>query len=105
MKTNISPAQFETIKASIGSNVDGLFLKHTQEIPDDYLRELSDARLHTSSNRAGSFHRVASVPVAVVDKWRREGFDIYAEDVTPRQIIARLSREDLGAFITTTKRV
>jgi hypothetical protein len=75
----------------------------TQTIDHDFLAGLRDTRTNSANVREGEMHRVASVPVAVVDKWLREGFDIFKE--TPRAIVARLNAEDLGVFITTSKAV
>lgn len=81
-----------------------IVVEHTQEITDDFLKankELRDA----SSAPAGDYHKIASIPTAVVEKWMREGFNIFDENITASEIVKRLSAEDLGAFITTTKRV
>lgn len=78
-----------------------LIIKHSQEIPQDFLDKLADSRLESSSRRMGDWHRFASIPTAVVEKWQREGFDVFKE--TPKAVIRKLQSEDLGAFITTTK--
>jgi hypothetical protein len=86
-------------------DIDNLFtVKHEQEITDDLLatnKELRDA----SSAPAGDYHKIASIPTVVVEQWMREGFNIYDENVTAADIVLRLQREDLGAFLTTNKRV
>lgn len=51
----------------------------------------------------GDMERCASIPTAVVEKWMREGFDVFTAPA--REIIARLRRENLEAFITTNKRI
>ena len=86
----------------INDNVDGLLVRKDQEITSDFLDELSDQRL-ASNAPAGDFHRLASIPVVVVEKWLREGFDIYREDA--KAILKKLRDEDLTAFIATTKKV
>lgn len=81
-----------------GPNDKELIIKTFQDVPDwyiDRLKEQSDAQKQTF---AKDLRRVASIPLAVVEKWKREGFDI--EHETAQAIVARLQREDLGAFIT-----
>lgn len=81
-----------------------LLIKKQQIITDDMLRSNAEARARRGPE--GNFMRVASIPTAVVEKWQREGFDIMTDrNITARQIVARLSAENLGAFITTDKRV
>ena len=84
-----------------GDSEHPLIIKQTQEIPTEFLDRLSDARLESSHRPMGDFHRFASIPTAVVEKWKREGFDLMKESA--RSIIRKLQSEDLTAFITTTK--
>lgn len=83
-------------------NVDGLLVRKDQEITSDFLDQLADDRL-ASKGMSNDFHKLASIPVVVVEKWLREGFDIYREDA--KAILKKLRDEDLTAFIATTKRV
>ena len=78
-------------------------VRFDQYIPDSFLDGLKDSRNASSSAPAGDFHRVASVPVAVVEKWLREGFDIYKEPAAA--VVKRLKAEELTAFLATTKRI
>lgn len=80
-----------------------LIIKHSQNIPSSFLSTLSDSRLASASRPMGDFHRFASIPTAVVEKWRREGFDVLKEPA--KATLARLRAEDLGAFITTNKAI
>ena len=50
----------------------------------------------------GDFVEVCSVPVVVVEKWLKEGFDIHKEPAS--KILSKLRAENLGAFIATNKR-
>lgn len=84
----------------IGEHVDGLFVKKEQYIPDEFLTANRDARFE-SKERAREFHRFASVPVVVVEKWLKEGFDIYKE--SPKAIIKKLKQENLESFLTSNK--
>ena len=53
----------------------------------------------------GNYHRVASIPVIVADKWMKEGFNIYDGSVTPKEIIKKLKEENLEAFLTSNKSI
>ena len=92
------------ISSEFHCDADGLSLQHTQSIPSSFLSQLAQSR-NASSAPAGEHHRVASIPVAVVEKWLREGFDISQPDVTAAEIVTRLKAENLDAFITTTKQL
>jgi hypothetical protein len=80
-----------------------LIAKHTQNISQAFLDDLKDARNESSQMPIGDMMRVASIPTAVIEKWTREGFNIY--EVTGAEIIKRLQDENLDAFITTDKRI
>src|SRR5262245_6840312 len=82
---------------------DELAIKREQHIPDAFLKELRDEKLASTAVRAGEFMRVASIPVALVEQWLREGYDIQKEPV--QKTLARLRAAHLDAFITTNKRV
>lgn len=79
----------------------GLVIKHEQDIPDDFIMDLRREREDSLSTPAGEFHRVASVPTALVDKWFKEGFDINREPV--QAILKRLRKEQFDGFITSNK--
>ena len=51
----------------------------------------------------GELMRAASIPVAVVDQWTREGFNIY--EATGKEIIKRLRDQNLDYFLATEKRI
>lgn len=84
----------------IGENTDGLFVKKQQHISDDFLTANRDARFD-SKERAGEYHRFASIPVVVVEQWLKQGFDVYKE--SPKAILKRLRQENLEAFLTSNK--
>jgi hypothetical protein len=46
---------------------------------------------------------IASIPVEIVEKWQREGFDFYNESA--KKIVAKLKNENLDAFLVTNKAV
>jgi hypothetical protein len=81
-----------------------IVVEHSQVITDEFLDQTKALR-DASSAPAGDYHKLASIPTSVVEKWMREGFNIFDENITAAEIVKRLSAEDLGAFITTTKRV
>lgn len=89
----------ESFKEELG----GITQKYSQNISQSYLDELKDIRNESKNQREGEFMRVASIPVAIINQWRLEGFD-YAEH-TGQEIIQRLNAQDLGAFMTTEKKI
>jgi len=82
---------------------DALVRKHTQNITQAFLDDLKDARNESTSKPMGDFHKVASIPTVVAEKWLREGFDLW--EATGEQIVRKLKAEDMGAFMATEKRV
>ena len=86
-----------------------LVIKRTQDIPDDYISQLKADKIDTLHAPMGDFHRVASIPLTVVQKWDREGFNleaVLADGVNGlRKVIDRLNAEALDAFITTRKQI
>lgn len=84
-------------------NVDGLLIKKHQHIPDDFLTRLKHEKIASSGVREKEYMKVASIPVAVVETWLAQGYDIHK--MTAKQILNKLRSEDLDAFITTTKSI
>lgn len=82
-----------------------LVIKNQQHIPQSFLDRLKVARDESSANKMGDYHRVASIPVVVVEKWMREGFNIWDKNVKASEVVARLKSENLDAFLTTTKSI
>lgn len=79
-------------------------LQHSQEITDEFLAH-NKALRDASSARSGDYHQIASIPTVVVEKWMREGFNIFDNNVKASEIVARLKTEGLTDFLTTNKRV
>lgn len=75
----------------------------SQHIPQQFLSNLKRQREDSMSVKEGELMKVASIPVAVAEKWRREGFDIYRE--SGKAIIKRLHDEGLDGFLATNKRI
>lgn len=85
-----------------GDQENPLIIKTSQDIPDYWLEQQAEKRLRSTQKPAGNWHEACSVPTVVVEKWRREGFDIHTAPV--RDILKRLRDENLGAFISSNKR-
>jgi hypothetical protein len=88
-------------KTDFDENTDGLIIKTSQFIPDDFLQDLKQERFESKHRKSGEYMRVASIPVAVVDKWKREGFDF--DNAPIKEIVNKLKMEGLDAFLTTDK--
>tara|TARA_Y100000996_G_C22100312_1_gene469553 strand:- start:182 stop:493 length:312 start_codon:yes stop_codon:yes gene_type:complete len=90
-------------KADFGEHADGLFIKKSQDISTNFLDRLKEQRNASLDQREGEFMKVASIPVVIVEKWQKEGFDILDPNTNPKEVIRRLKEENLDAFITTDK--
>lgn len=103
MKTLAVPGEptFHTVLHRFGEDADGLHLRRTQHIPDWYLDELRVERENSLSTPAGEMHRVASIPVVVLEEWHAEGFDYNRAPI--EDILARLRKRELDAFVTSKK--
>lgn len=86
---------------SFDDNSEGLVIQTAQEIPQRFIDKLKEERFESRHRREGNYMRVASIPVAIVDKWKREGYDFDNESV--KNIVAKLKMEGLDAFLTTDK--
>lgn len=82
-----------------------LTIRKDQEITDDFLTDQRDARFNSAARREGEFMEICALPTIVVEQWKRQGFDIYAPGVRAKDIVARLQRDNLTAFLSTNKRV
>ena len=74
-----------------------------QEIPDEFTAAIRRERDFQDQKFAADDVKIASLPGALVDHWYREGFSIWDQNITPQDIINRLVREDLTAFLCTSK--
>lgn len=79
-----------------------LAVSYEQEIPSEFLQELQD-RFVGTRDPSGELLCVAVIPTAIVDRWMREGFNVFEE--THAASVARLRAENLQKFITTSKRI
>lgn len=78
-------------------------MKQSQHISQDFLDNLKEDRIQSMGRREGDYMKVASIPIIVIDQWKREGFNIYEH--SGEEIIARLQKQNLGAFMATDKKV
>lgn len=74
-----------------------------QDIPAEMLDRIKDTRKFQDGKFAQDDVKIAELPGALVDHWFRQGFSIWDQNVTPQDIINRLVREDLSAFLCTSK--
>ena len=89
------------INVSIEDNTDGLIIQKTQTVSDGFLRDLADKRLASHNVREADYMHVASIPVCIVDKWMKEGYDVFREPI--RKSVAKLKHENLEYFLATAK--
>ena len=93
------------IDTDYGCDVGGVFRKHTQQISQSFLDNVAEQRNRSREQREKEFMSVAQIPTIVVEKWMREGFDIFSGEHSAADIVKRLKRENLDAFLTTEKSV
>lgn len=87
---------------SFDENTDGLVIQTFQQIPKEFTDALKQERFDNSQTRVkGEYHRVASIPTVVIDKWMREGFDFWK--ASAKEIVAKLKNEHLDDFLTSDK--
>ena len=90
-------------KVDFGEHADGLFIKKSQDISQSFIDSLKEHRNSSLGQREGEFMKVASIPVVVAEKWKKEGFDIMDPNTDIKEVLRRLHAENLDAFITTDK--
>ena len=95
----------KTHHAPFAFGVGGVFRKHTQQISQSFLDNVAEQRNRSREQRENEFMSVAQIPTIVVEKWMREGFDIFSGEHSAADIVKRLKRENLDAFLTTEKSV
>lgn len=75
--------------------------KREQYIPPELIDQ-NRADFEASKNRKSlEFERYASIPSVIYYKWMDEGYD--PDEHTPEDVIAKLKRENLEYFITSSK--
>jgi len=91
----------EDIKVDFEDNSEGLIITKTQDIPQEHLDYLKAYRAQNSEGRMGDYHRAASIPVVIHEKWLKEGYDCTVEPI--KKTLAKLKAEGLDYFITTDR--
>jgi len=99
---NSTSVDMHDVGYAFGENVDGLFVHKKQHIPDEFIRKCKFERMNSLSVKEGENMKIASIPVAIVEEWLTQGFDIYKENA--KSIMKRLKAQDLDAFVTTNKK-
>lgn len=89
--------------ASLQETASGIAVVRSQEITKDFLDEIHNERGAKANIKRGEFDRVAAVPTSLVDLWLAQGVPFF--DLTAREVVQRLERDSLHAFITTEGRV
>lgn len=82
-------------------NAEGLVIHKSQTITDEFIKSLQDERFESKNKRANEFHRAASIPVILHEKWLSEGYDCTKEPI--KKTLAKLKQENLDYFITSDK--
>lgn len=80
-----------------------LAIGHFQHIPNEHVARLLRDKIDPDHAPTGDMLRVASVPVIVVERWKKDGFHI--EQESAKAIVNRLKAEGLDAFVTTNKAI
>jgi hypothetical protein len=86
---------------TLTSNTDGHIIERVQHIPTSFVDRLKAERGSSMEGREGEYMRVASIPVVLIEKWMKEGFDFYNESA--KRIVAKLKAEGMDYFVTTSK--
>lgn len=86
-----------------GLKITGGAIQAVQDIPDEMIRSIRETRDFQDRKFAADDIKIAELPGALVDHWYRQGFSIWDPNIKPQDIINRLQREDLSAFICTSK--
>jgi hypothetical protein len=89
------------IAVDFDENSEGLVIQKSQEITQEYLDSLKQARFESKNRPAGEYHRAASIPTVIHEQWLKAGYDCTKEPI--RKTLARLRAEGLDYFITTDK--
>lgn len=106
MTENDNPLDLIDVETNLIGNRDGsLGLVKSQEISSNFLADLADDRFNSSHGRMGEFHKVASIPTFIVEKWMREGFNIYDKNITLKDIVRKLNSDDMKNLMATSRNV
>ena len=106
-KDNVSPdLAFNDVSVRMTIDDDKAVFRRTQKIDDGLLDSLAQSRVDSANERiTQDFYHVASIPVVVVEKWMREGFNIYDPNNKIEDIMKRIRAEDMERLLATTRQV
>ena len=94
-----------SVKVQVSDDAKTLNVAKQQYIPDSFLKGLAEEREASKTNKMGEYHKVASIPVALVEKWKSEGFDIFDKNNSLRDVLNRLQSQDFHQFIATSRKI
>ena len=92
---------FTARKNELVENGDQLGIKRVQDIPQSHIDRLKREFDDSKTTKAGEMHRVASIPVAVIESWMAQGYNI--SEMTAAEILKKLREDHLDVFITSKK--
>jgi hypothetical protein len=105
-KTETTSSNFHDVKRKVLLNDDKtMTVGREQYIPDSFLQGLAADREASTTGKMGNYHKVASIPAALVEKWKNEGFDIFDKNNSLKDILKRLQSQDFQQFIATERRI
>ena len=82
--------------------------KHPKAVKDRkaFLDDMKERRDNSKRQVEKDYMHVAAIPLIVVEKWQREGFDIlHDRNISLSEIVLKLKNENLDAFLATEKSV
>ena len=86
-----------------GDQLESAIITSSQEITPEFLRQQKQLREMSSRGPAGEYHEVCAIPQILVDRWKKEGFDVFTESA--KSIVAKLKVEGFEYFMSTTKKL
>ena len=94
-----------SVKVQVSDDAKTLNVAKQQYIPDSFLKGLAAEREASKTAKMGEYHKVASIPVALVEKWKSEGFDIFDKNNSLQDVLKRLQSQDFHQFIATSRKI
>ena len=103
--SNSLPFHDVDVKVQVSDDAKTLNVAKQQYIPDSFLKGLAAEREASKTAKMGEYHKVASIPVALVEKWKSEGFDIFDKNNSLKDIVNRLQSQDFQQFMATSRKI
>jgi len=82
---------------------DNLGVLSTQHIPQEFLDNLANARHASTHAPIGDYAHLASIPIAIVNKWHRQGKRLHEAKLP--EIIRWLKEEDAEYLMATRRKL